>query len=443
MSPDQPETEPVRSTVRQTRFDSYVDRYAARTKGMNVSEIRALFAVASRPEVVSLAGGMPNIAGLPLDVVGAALRDLVLDNGPTAMQYGSGQGDPKLRDQICDVMRPVGVEAHPDDVVVTVGSQQAVDLVTRVFCDPGDVVICEAPSYVGALGVFRAYQCEVVHVAMDDDGIQPEALEHAIAAVRAAGKTVKFFYTIPNFHNPAGVSLSLERRGRVLEICQRAGVLVLEDDPYGLLGFDGEPQRALRADDGEGVIYLGSFSKTFAPGFRVGWAVAPHAVREKLVLAQESATLCPPVFSQHAVSRYLSRHDWLGQVKQFREMYRERRDAMLAALAEKMPPATTWTRPGGGFYVWLTLPSGLDAKAMLPRAVTARVAYVPGTAFFADGFGSQCMRLSYCHPTPERIAEGVGRLAAVISEELELRQTFGPLPPGVGRDYDAPGPELT
>jgi DNA-binding transcriptional MocR family regulator len=429
--------------VRQTRFDSYVERYAARTKGMSASEIRALFAVASWPEVVSLAGGVPNIAGLPLDVVGDALHDLVVDNGPVAMQYGSGQGDPKLREQICDVMALEGIEAHPDDIVVTVGSQQAVDLVTRVFCDPGDVVICEAPSYVGALGVFRAYQCEVVHVAMDDDGVQPDALEQAIAAVKRAGKKAKFFYTIPNFHNPAGVSLAPDRRHRVLDVCRRAGLLVLEDNPYGLLGFDGDPVPALRADEAEGVVYLGSFSKTFAPGFRVGWALAPHAVREKLVLAQESATLCPPVFSQLAVSAYLSRHDWLGQVKQFREMYRERRDAMLAALAEQMPAATTWTRPGGGFYVWLTLPGGLDAKAMLPRAVTNRVAYVPGTAFYADGFGSQCMRLSYCHPTPERITEGVRRLGAVIKEELELRATFGSVAPGAGRQYDAPGPELT
>lgn len=436
MTSDMPE-------VRQTRFDSYVDRYAARTKGMTTSEIRALFAVASRPEVVSLAGGMPNIAGLPLDVVGDALHDLVVENGPVAMQYGSGQGDPKLREQICDVMALEGIEAHPDDIVITVGSQQAVDLVTRVFCDPGDVVICEAPSYVGALGVFRAYQCEVVHVAMDDDGVQPEALEQALNAVAAAGKRVKFFYTIPNFHNPAGISLSVPRRSRVLDICRAAGVMVLEDNPYGLLGFDGDPVPALRAAESEGVVYLGSFSKTFAPGFRVGWALAPHAVREKLVLAQESATLCPPVFSQLAVSSYLARHDWLGQVKHFREMYRERRDAMLAALAEQMPAATTWTKPGGGFYVWLTLPPGLDAKAMLPRAVTNRVAYVPGTAFFADGFGSQCMRLSYCHPTPERITEGVRRLGAVIKEELELRETFGSVAPGNGRSYDAPGPELT
>jgi 2-aminoadipate transaminase len=227
---------------------------------------------------------------------------------------------------------------------------------------------------------------------------------------------------------------------------------VLEDNPYGLLGFDEEPYRALRADEADGVIYLGSFSKTFAPGFRVGWALAPHAVREKLVLAQESATLCPPSFSQLAVSAYLDNADWLGQIKQFREMYRERRDAMVGALSDMMPPAARWNVPTGGFYVWLTLPPGLDAKAMLPRAVTSRVAFVPGTAFFADGFGSESMRLSYCYPTPERIREGVRRLVGVIEEELELRATFGTGPAtgsGTGsarelnRGYDGPTSDLT
>ncbi len=431
-----------------TSLDSFVDRYAARTAGMTASEIRALFAVASRPEVVSLAGGMPNISGLPLDVVGGAINQLVLEQGPVAMQYGSGQGVPELREQITDVMRLEGIEAHPDDVVVTVGSQQAVDLVTRIFCDPGDVVICEAPSYVGALGVFRAYQAEVVHAEMDAHGLVPEALEQAIAAVKRAGRTIKFLYTIPNFHNPAGVTMSLERRQRVLEICRREGVLVLEDNPYGLLGFDQEPLRAMRADEADNVIYLGSFSKTFAPGFRVGWALAPHPVREKLVLAQESATLCPPQFSQMAVSAYLANHDWQGQIKQFREMYRERRDAMVGALDDLMPAGCTWNVPDGGFYVWLTLPPGIDAKAMLPRAVTARVAYVPGTAFFADGYGSGAMRLSFCYPTAERIREGVRRLAGVLEDEIELRATFGAslgqddsdrgLPPG----YDAPGTDV-
>jgi 2-aminoadipate transaminase len=430
-----------------TRLDSYVDRYAARTAGMTASEIRALFAVASRPEVVSLAGGMPNISGLPLDVVGNAIGELIATNGPVALQYGSGQGDPRLREQICDVMRLEGIEAHPDDVVVTVGSQQAVDLVTRISCDPGDVVICEAPSYVGALGVFKAFQCEVVHAEMDADGLVPAALEQAIRAVKAAGKTIKFLYTIPNFHNPAGVTLSVERRPEILRICREHDILVLEDNPYGLLGFESEPIRALRADEAEGVIYLGSFSKTFSPGMRVGWALAPHAVREKLVLAQESATLCPPSFNQMAVSAYLTQHDWQGQIKQMREMYRERRDAMMDALHDFMPAACTWNRPDGGFFVWLTLPPGIDAKAMLPRAVTARVAYVPGTAFFADGFGSGSMRLSFCFPTPERIREGVRRLAGVLEAEMELRETFGASAPTRGLEarsgYDSPGTDLS
>lgn len=436
------DSSPARS---QTRLDSFVDRYAARTAGMTASEIRALFAVASRPEVVSLAGGMPNISGLPLDVVGGAIGDLVEHHGTVAMQYGSGQGVPELREQITDVMRLEGIEAHPDDVVVTVGSQQAVDLVTRVFCDPGDVVICEAPSYVGALGVFRAYQAEVVHAEMDAHGLVPEALRQAIASVKAAGKTIKFLYTIPNFHNPAGVTMSAQRRTEVLEICREEGVLILEDNPYGLLGFEREPLRALRADEADTVIYLGSFSKTFAPGFRVGWALAPHPVREKLVLAQESATLCPPQFSQMAVSAYLAKHDWVGQIKQFREMYRERRDAMVSALDDMMPAGCTWNVPEGGFYVWLSLPPGIDAKAMLPRAVTARVAYVPGTAFYADGFGSSAMRLSFCYPTPERIREGVRRLAGVLEAEMELRATFGATTPerGLPSGYDAPGTDVS
>ncbi|CAN5297545.1 PLP-dependent aminotransferase family protein [soil metagenome] len=428
---------------RPDRLDSYVDRYAARTAGMTASEIRALFAVASRPEVVSLAGGMPNISGLPLDVVARALHDLVLDHGGTAMQYGSGRGDQRLREQIVEVMALDGIEAHPDDVVVTVGSQQAVDLVTRIFCDPGDVVICEAPSYVGALGVFRSYQCDVVHATMDEHGLVPEALREAIATCRAQGRRIKFLYTIPNYHNPAGVTLSAERRPEIVEICRAADVLVLEDNPYGLLGFDGDPIRALRADQADGVIYLGSFSKTFAPGFRVGWVLAPHAVREKLVLAQEAATLCPPSFSQMAVSAYLTHHDWQGQIKAFQEMYRERRDAMTSALDDLMPAASRWNVPGGGFYVWLTLPEGLDAKSMLPRAVTARVAYVPGTAFFADGFGAQSMRLSYCYPSPERIREGVRRLTGVIEAELDLRHTFGATLRGVHRGYESPNTDLS
>ena len=398
--------------------------FASRALGMTTSEIRALFSVASRPEVVSLAGGMPYVTALPLEAVAARTARLIAEQGASALQYSSGQGDPGLREQICDVMTAVGVRAAPESVVVTVGSQQALDLVARLFLDPGDVVLVESPSYVGALSVFAQYQASVVHVPCDDDGLRPDALADVLAAQRAAGRRVKLLYTVPNHHNPAGVTLAEDRRDAVLDVCDRDDVTVVEDDPYGLLGFDGEPLRALRARD-ERVLHLGSFSKTFAAGLRVGWVCAPPAVRDKLVLAMEASVLCPPAFTQAVVREYLVHEPWREQVKTFRELYRERRDALLGALDALWPPGSTWTRPGGGFFVWLTLPEGVDTTAMLSRAVQARVAFVPGAAFFADGSGRSSMRLSYCYPPAERIVEGVRRLSAVVSAETELMATFG------------------
>jgi len=423
------------------RLDPWLGSYASRAHNMRASEIRALFAVASRPEVVSLAGGMPYIGGLPLEEIGEMMRRLIVEQGETALQYGSGQGHENLREHITHVMALEGIHAHPDDVVVTTGSQQALDLVTTIFINPGDVIVAEAPSYVGALGVFRAHEADVVHVPMDENGLVPSLLEATLTRLQAEGKRVKFLYTVPNFHNPGGVTLSLERRPQVLEICKRFGVLVLEDNPYGLLGFDAEPLPAMRSMDPDGVIYLGSFSKTFAPGFRVGWAAAPHAAREKLVLAAESSILCPSNASQMAIASYLEHADWQGQIKKFREQYRERRDAMIEALEEYMPEAS-WNVPDGGFYVWVKLPEGLDSKSMLPRAVTARVAYVPGTAFYFDGSGSDYMRLSFCYPTPERIREGVRRLAEVVTAEMETVRIFGPHGTRTTATVQAPSPDL-
>ncbi len=409
-----------------SRLDPWVASYAERAQGMTASAIRALFSVAARPEVVSLAGGAPFVSALPLDAMADTVARLIREQGPTALQYCTGQGDEKLRGQICEVMELSGIHAHPDDVVVTTGSQMALDLTVRVFCDPGDVVLVESPSYVGALGVFASYQCEVVHVATDDDGLIPGALEEAITRVVSEGKRPKIIYTIPTYHNPMGVTLPPARRAEVLAIAQRTGILLLEDDPYCLLGFDGEVPEAIRAQDAEGVVYLGSFSKTIAAGLRVGWALAPHGVREKLVLASEAAVLCPSNFSQLTVSEYLANNAWQQQIKVFRELYRERRDALLESMELLMPEGTTWTVPEGGFYSWVTLPSGLDATAMLPRAVAGLVAYVPGTGFYVDGQGRDSMRLSYCFPEPDRIREGVRRLSAIVDSELELVQTFGP-----------------
>ena len=398
-------------------------RFAARAAEMLPSEIRSLFAVASRPEIVSLAGGMPNLSALPMEMMAEVIKELILTNGSEALQYGSGQGHPKLREQICDVMALEGIRANPDDVVITTGSQQALDLISRIFIDPGDVVLVEAPSYVGALGTFRQYQASVVHVEMDNDGLVPDSLRAAIKSLRATGRKIKFLYLIPNYQNPTGVCLPADRRTEILSICREEEIFVVEDNPYGLLGFDKPSPNAMRAEDSENVIYLGSFSKTIAPGLRVGWALVPQSLKDKLVISSESSILCPSNFTQLTISSYLADQPWRDQIASFCDLYKARRDAMLESLEQHFPAEATWTKPGGGFYVWVNLPAEIDTKALMPKAIVAKVAYVPGSAFYADGLGSWSMRLSYCHPTPERIREGVKALGGVIKQEMSRRGT--------------------
>lgn len=410
------------------RLDPWFDAYADRAHNLRASEIRALFSVVSRPKVVSLAGGMPNLKDLPLESLAETAKSLILTSGAQALQYGSGQGWEPLREQLVSVMTYDGIiGADPDDVVITTGSQQALDLMAELFINAGDVVLAESPSYVGALGCFRARQADVVHVDLDEDGLIPEALEETIRRLKSAGRAIKFLYTIPNFQNPAGVTLTLERRQRIAEICMREHVLILEDNPYGLLGFHSDPLPAIHSFSPEGVVYLGSVSKMFAPGMRIGWALAPHAIRAKLILASEAAILSPGMFGQMFLSSYLNNYDWYGQVKVYRAMYAERCKAMLDALDEYMPECS-WTKPVGGFYTWVTLPEGLNARSMLPRAVKAQVAYVSGTAFYYDGRGTDHMRLSFCYPEPDRIREGVRRLAGVVNAEKQLVDMFGVAP---------------
>jgi len=410
--------------VTATTLDAYTDRYARRVGDMEGFDVRTLFSTTLAADVVSLAGGAPFVAALPLDAIGEMLGTLGSRDGATSLQYSGGQGDLKLRERICELMTLVGIDvscgASPDDVVVTVGGQHALDLVARVFLDPGDVVLAEGPTYVGALRVLQSAEANVVHVPMDDDGIIPAALAEALSTVARAGGRTKFLYTQPTYHNPAGVTLCERRREEILAIAERAGLLVVEDDPYSLLGFDGETPPALRSRRRAGVLYVGTFSKTFAPGFRIGWALAPHAVRDKLVTASEAQMLCPSMFAQSAVARYFDTMPWREQLKTFRAIYRDRRDALLTALTDLMPAGSRWTRPRGGFYVWLTLPEGVDSADLLPAAIAAGVTYVPGRAFYADGSGRSQVRLSYSLPSPERIREGVRRLASVVGRETQL-----------------------
>ena len=397
--------------------DLWSDNYASRANGLSASEVRALFAVVSRPEVVSLAGGMPFVPALPKERMIESFNSLMADRSNLALQYSGGQGDPILREHIREIMGLEGIESDVDNIVITTGSQHGLDLVSSLFLDPGDVVLAEGPSYVGALGVFRARQAHIEHVYTDLEGISPEALNQTILRVQAAGKKIKFLYLVPNFANPSGVTLSAERRSKVLEICRRHHILVLEDNVYGLLYFENKAPDALRSIDEDGVIYLGSFSKILVPGFRVGYVLAPPSIREKLVLANESAVLCPSAFSQMMISEYLSNNDWKAQIDVFRGEYRQRRDAAQAAMKEFLPDLTT-TNPDGGFYLWVDLPKSINSKTMLPRAVENLVAYTPGTAFYGNGTGQEYLRISYSYPTPENIRVGVQRLAKTINEEL-------------------------
>ncbi|HSK90322.1 MAG TPA: PLP-dependent aminotransferase family protein [Euzebyales bacterium] len=408
----------------EVQLDPYRSRYARRAHGMTTSEIRALFAVATRPEIVSLAGGMPFTAALDPEAVTAVTEMVIRESGATALQYGGGQGVDALRERLVDVMAAEQVRVHPDDLLVTNGGQQGLDLLAKLFCNPGDIVLAEGPSYVGALNAFASYQGYVIHLAMDGEGLIPEALDDTMAALQQAGRTAKFLYTVPNHQNPAGVSMSAARREALIERAQRYDLLLIEDNPYGLLDFKGEQQSCLRTLDPERVIYLGTLSKIFSPGVRIGWVAAPPPVRRKLTLLKETADLSQSNLTQYVAERWLATQPWLDQVKDFRELYRERCDAMLEELALEMPDDCSWSVPTGGFFVWFRLPEGMDSKDLLPSALRARVAYVPGRAFYADGSGDREMRLSYCFPPSERIREGVRRLAGVIRDQAELRQAF-------------------
>jgi DNA-binding transcriptional MocR family regulator len=404
-------------------IDRFVDLYSHRTSGMAASEVRALFAVASRPEVVSLAGGMPFVQALPTDDVLDVVRDVLHEHGSESLQYGGGQGHPALRERMAELMAAEGIEGDPEDMVITTGAQQALDLIGKIFVDPGDLIAVEAPAYVGALTAFGAYEPRYLQIDIDDDGMVVDRLEETLVR----GERPKFVYTCPNFGNPGGVTLSYSRRQHLVSLCREAGIPIIEDNPYGMLRFEGEPLPALRTLDPDNVIYLGTVSKVFSPGVRVGWAHAEQSVVQRLVLAKEAADLCGSSFTMLVTERYFAdEHRWRTNLSTLIEVYRARRDAMLEALDEHFPDSATWTRPSGGFYIWVTLPDWFDTRAMLAAAVERRVAYVPGTAFYPDGRGGNQMRLAFCYPPVERIREGIARLGALLADEDALYRSLHP-----------------
>ncbi|MFF2299126.1 PLP-dependent aminotransferase family protein [Arthrobacter sp. NPDC058127] len=404
-----------------TAAHRHEELFSERAANIKQSAVRDVFDISMRPGLVSLAGGNPYLQSLPLEKLGQTAARIIAEEGMTALQYGGGQGTEELRTQICEIMAAEGIlDARPENVVITAGSQSAQDVATKVFCNPGDVVLVENPTYVGALNTFEAYQVQVETVDMDDDGLVPELLEAKIAALQAEGKTIKFLYTIPNFNNPSGITLAPARRQRIVDICRNANILVLEDNPYGLLRFDGKPLEPMRAANEHDVIYMGSFSKIFAPGLRIGWALVPEHLQRRFYLASEAVTLCPPTLNQMIISAYLRDYDWRGQIDTYRALYEERCNALLVALEEHMPPGLSWTRPEGGFFVWVTLPDGVDTYPLLKRAIAAGVVFIPGAAFTHSAEPSNKLRLAFSAVPPESIAEGVRRLAPVLQEAIDV-----------------------
>src|SRR5215210_7563094 len=412
-----------RSTTRD--LERYAGLFARRTQGMKSSAMRDLMAVTAQPEVISLAGGLPDTSTFPAEDFAALMAHVAVDSAAAALQYGPTEGLDALKDCIVEVMAAEGLEVERDELLVTTGGQQVIDLVCKTLLDPGDVVIAEAPTYPGAVPVFSSYQANVVQIELDADGMRVDLMEAALDRLEAEGRVPKFVYTVPSFQNPAGVTLSLERRRRLVELARVRELLVLEDNPYGLLRYEGEPLPTLFSlDGGEYVIYLGTFSKILSPGLRLGWTAAPRPVLEKLNVGKQGADLCSSTFGQYFVIEYFAQRNWQDLLGALRELYRRRRDTLFDALAEPLPPETDWTRPDGGMFVWATLPTYLDTSDLLARALRDHVAFVPGRAAYLDGRGGAEMRLNCSVVGDDEIREGIRRIGEVVREQVALYGTL-------------------
>ncbi len=398
-------------------------RYAQRTQRMKSSAIRELLKLTENPEVISFAGGLPAPDVFPVEEFTAACEIVLKEWGAEALQYGTTEGYKPLREMIARHTARYGISVLEDNILITSGSQQALDLIGKVFINPGDRILVEEPTYLGALQAWNAYGAEYVTVPMDENGMITDELENALRS------GVKFIYVLPNFQNPTGVTLSLERRKQLIEIADHYGVPIIEDDPYGQLRYEGENIPSIVNLDNEyrkngsgeyggNVIYLSTFSKTLAPGLRLAWVVAPIPVIRKLVQAKQGADLHTATFNQivaYEVGRggFLDRHIWL-----IRRVYGERRNIMLDAMEELFPPGVQWTKPQGGLFLWGMLPKGMDSAEIFKVAVSRNVAFVPGTSFYALGGGENTMRLNFSYSNPDQIQTGIERLANVLKETI-------------------------
>ncbi len=406
-------------------LERYAGLFAQRTKAMKSSAMRDLMAITERPEVISLAGGLADTSTFPAEDFAQIMSMVAAEGTARALQYGPTEGIAELSDAIAEVMAAEDTFVDPGDILVTTGGQQVIDLVCKTLVDPGDVIVAEAPTYPGAIPTFAAYQADLRQIEIDAEGMRIDLLEETLDALAKENRRPKFIYTIPNFQNPGGATMSAARRRRLVDIAQERELLILEDNPYGVLRYEGDPLPTLYSlDGGEFVIYLGTFSKILSPGARVGWAAAPRPVLQKLQVAKAGTDLCTTTFSQLFISTYFRTGRWPAYIAQMKDLYRRRRDTLLDALAADFPADATWSHPAGGLFVWATLPDGLDTTDLLAKALSRNVAFVPGRAAYLDGRGGTSMRLNFSGVGEQDLHEGVRRIGEVVAEQLDLLDTL-------------------
>jgi 2-aminoadipate transaminase len=425
--PRRPREAPRRRRAHTTSRDleRYAGLFARRTQVMRSSAMRDLMAITARPEVISLAGGLPDTSTFPSDSFAAQMTRIAHESSAEALQYGPTEGFEETKACILEVMGAEGMAPDPDDLIVTTGGQQAIDLVTKTLVNPGDPVICEAPTYPGAVPTFCSYEADVHQVSTDEEGMRVDELEELLATLAVAGRRPKFIYSVPSFQNPAGVTMSGERRRRLVELAREHEVLICEDNPYGLLRFEGDPEPTLYGlDGGDYVLYIGTLSKILSPGIRIGWVAAPPPVLEKIGLGKQAADLCTSTLTQYFVREYFAEGRWREYIGDLVEIYRDRRDAMLDALEEHFPEQAEWSRPEGGLFLWATLPDYIDTTDLLAKALRENVAFVPGRAAYVDGRGASSMRLNFSGSGEAELREGIRRIGSVISEQVALYETI-------------------
>lgn len=410
---------PSRSRARD--LERYAGLFASRTQVMRSSAMRDLMALTEREDIISLAGGLPDTSSFPAESFAAIMSSVAVDSCARSLQYGPTEGLAVLKSCIAEVMAEEGTQIDPDDVLVTTGGQQVIDLVCKTLIDPGDVIVAEGPTYPGAVPTFCSYEADVIQIDGDEDGMRIDELERTLDRLDREGRRPKFVYVVPTFQNPSGTTMSLARRRRLIEVTRARELLVLEDNPYGLLRYEGDALPTLYSlDGGEFVIYLGTFSKILSPGVRLGWSVGPRPVLDKMNVGKQAADLCSSSLTQLFVAAYFAGGRWQDYVHSLKEIYRRRRDVMLDALAESFGPECHWTHPRGGLFIWATLPDYIDTTDLLARALDQHVAFVPGRAAFLDGRGASSMRLNFSGVGEADIREGIRRIGEVVREQIEL-----------------------